>query len=243
LELAQWIADPKNPLTARVMVNRVWQQHFGQGLVRTASNFGALGERPTHPDLLDRLAARFVEDGWSLKELHREMVLSATYRQRSNVAASLETDPENRFFALFDGRRLSAEQVHDSLLFVSGRLEVDAARGDGARAVFTPTGHLKPWRFGQVFDAPPTGTMLAKRDESTTAPQALYLLNDRAAVESARGLERLLGDDITAAFLTMFGRKPSAEETQWANDYLKTTAKPWTLYHVLLCSNEFLHIE
>ena len=243
LELARWIADPKNPLTARVMVNRVWQQHFGHGLVRTASNFGALGERPTHPDLLDWLAARFVEDGWSLKKLHRQIVLSATYRQCSNVVVSLETDPKNRLFARYDRRRLSAEQIHDSLLFVSGRLQIDTTRGDDARAIFTHTGHLKPWRFGQVFDAPPTGTMLARRDESTTAPQALYLLNDRAVVDSARGLERLFGDDITAVFLAIFGRKPSAEETRWSSDYLETTPKPWTLYHVLLCSNEFLYVE
>lgn len=170
MELAQWIGDHSNPLTARVMVNRLWQGHFGHGIVRTPSNFGALGERPSHPTLLDWLAAELTENGWSLKNLHRQMVLSATYRQQSNTAVSSENDPENYLFSRYERRRLTAEQIHDSLLYVSGRLRFDTQRGETARAVFIHTGQLKPWRFGQVFDAPPTGTMLTTRNQSTTAP-------------------------------------------------------------------------
>ena len=247
MELAQWIGDPSNPLTARVMVNRLWQGHFGHGIVRTPSNFGALGERPSHPALLDWLAAEFTESGWSLKKLHRQMVLSATYRQQSNAAVSSEKDPENYLFARYERRRLTAEQVHDSLLYVSGRLRVDTQLGETARAVFTHTGQLKPWRFGQVFDAPPTGTMLATRNESTSAPQALYLLNDPAAIAAARGLGEISANSeierIAWVYLAVYGRPCTALEKEKAIAYLKTIDKPWIFYQALLCSNEFLHIE
>ena len=250
LELAKWIADPENPLTARVMVNRVWQHHLGQAIVRTPNNFGALGQAPTHPELLDWLAKRFIDSGWSLKELHREIVLSATFRQQSNAPASVEADPENKLFSRFNRRRLTAEEVHDSLLFVSERLKVTKRNGNDARAVYTHTGHLKPWRFGQLFDSPATGTILAQRDQSTSAPQSLFMLNDNAAINAARGLANAAGSRyktnetrLNAVFKTLYSRPPSADEAKWALDYLKQTDKPWTLYHVLLCANEFLHVE
>ena len=250
LELAKWIADPENPLTARVMVNRVWQHHLGQAIVRTPNNFGALGQAPTHPELLDWLAKRFIDSGWSLKELHREIVLSATFRQQSNAPASVEADPENKLFSRFNRRRLTAEEVHDSLLFVSERLKATKRNGNDARAVYTHTGHLKPWRFGQLFDSPATGTILAQRDQSTSAPQSLFMLNDNAAINAARGLANAAGSRyktnetrLNAVFKTLYSRPPSADEAKWALDYLKQTDKPWTLYHVLLCANEFLHVE
>ena len=246
LELARWIADAENPLTARVMANRVWQRHFGYGLVRTPSNFGALGERPTHPELLDWLAARFVEGGWSLKALQREMVLSATYRQESDVAVSVELDPENRLFARFPRRRLTAEEIHDGMLFVGGRLKLGETRGVQARAVYTHTGHLKPWRFGQIFDSPPTGTMLASRDESAVAPQALFLMNDAAVIGAARGLAGGGGEvreRVAAAYLALYAREATAEELRRAEAYLGRVEKPWTFFQVLLCSNEFLYVE
>ena len=250
LELAKWIADPENPLTARVMVNRVWQHHLGQAIVRTPNNFGALGRAPTHPELLDWLAGRFIDSDWSLKDLHREIVLSATFRQQSNSPASAELDPENRLFSRFNRRRLTAEEVHDSLLFVSDRLKPAGRTGNDARAVFTHTGHLKPWRFGQLFDSPATGTILAKRDQSTSAPQSLFMLNDRAAVNAARSLANAVGNRyrtnearLDAVFKTLYSRPPSADEAKWAMAYLVQTDKPWTLYHVLLCANEFLHVE
>ncbi len=124
LELARWIANPANPLTSRVIVNRIWQQHFGRGLVATGDNFGTRGERPSHPELLDWLAARFVESGWSVKAMHRLIVLSSTYQQsgQSNAAAQ-QADPDRRWLSSFPRRRFSAEELRDAILAVSGGLD------------------------------------------------------------------------------------------------------------------------
>jgi hypothetical protein len=136
LTLAKWIASPENPLTARVMVNRIWQHHFGQGIVRTTSDFGKNGEHPVHPELLDWLAVRFVESGWDIKAMHRLMLLSNTYRQSADNASDPETlkDPDNRLFSRFERRRLEAEAIRDSILFVSGRLNPEM----GGPSVFPP---------------------------------------------------------------------------------------------------------
>ena len=124
-ELARWVASEKNPLTARVIVNRVWQWHFGEGLVRTPSNFGMLSEPPSHPALLDWLASRFVGDGWSLKKLHRRIMLSATYQQASSVPREqFVRDPDNHWLGRFAARRLEAEAIRDAMLFVAGRLDL-----------------------------------------------------------------------------------------------------------------------
>ncbi|MGH9631055.1 MAG: DUF1553 domain-containing protein, partial [Bryobacteraceae bacterium] len=136
ITLAKWIASPDNPLTARVMVNRIWQHHFGQGIVRTASDFGKNGERPSHPDLLDWLAVQFVESGWDIKAMHKLMLLSNTYQQSSENPAFKESseDPDNRFLSRFNRRRLEAEAIRDSILFVSGRLNLAM----GGPSVFPP---------------------------------------------------------------------------------------------------------
>ena len=123
--LAKWIASPENPLTARVMVNRIWQQHFGRGIVATASDFGVNGERPTHPELLDWLAHAFIESGWSIKQMHRLMLTSATYQQAAENPHALGADPENRLLWHFNRRRLSAEEIRDSILLLSGRLNLE----------------------------------------------------------------------------------------------------------------------
>ena len=127
MTLARWIASPRNPLTARVMVNRIWQQHFGRGIVGTASDFGKNGDRPTHPELLDWLAVRFVEEGWSVKAMHRLMVTSSTYRQAADNPGVGEPslDPENRLLWRFNRRRLEAEAIRDSILSASGRLNLE----------------------------------------------------------------------------------------------------------------------
>jgi hypothetical protein len=250
LELAHWIADPENPLTSRVMVNRIWQNHFGSGIVKTPSNFGSLGERPTHPKLLDWLAFKFTKSAWSVKAMHREIVLSSTYRQQSESTDSILNDPENKLFARYGRRRLEAEQLHDSILFVSGMLKSNAKKGSGSRAIYTHTGHLKPWRFGQIFDSPPTGTMISKREQSVSAPQSLFLLNDSLVTEAAQHIASKfkkslspLPEQISEIYLSLYGRKPTRTEMEIALNYLKTAKKPWTFYQVLLCSNEFLHIE
>ena len=136
LTLAKWIASPENPLTARVMVNRIWQHHFGQGIVRTPSDFGKNGDRPSHPELLDWLAVRFVESGWDIKALHRLILLSNTFRQSADNTSDPEAlkDPDNRLFSRFERRRLEAEAIRDSILFVSGRLNPEM----GGPSVFPP---------------------------------------------------------------------------------------------------------
>jgi hypothetical protein len=136
LTLAKWIASAENPLTARVMVNRIWQHHFGRGIVGTPSDFGVNGERPTHPELVDWLAHRFVEEKWSIKAMHRLMLTSAAYRQGSENAA-LQTnakDPENKLLWRFPRRRLEAEEIRDSLLYLSGRLNTER----GGPSIFPP---------------------------------------------------------------------------------------------------------
>ena len=124
LELARWIASPANPLTARVMVNRIWQLHFGRGLVRTSDNFGARGDQPSHPALLDWLAARFIDSGWSIKAMHRLMVLSNTYQQGTVPSgAARQADPDRLWQSSFPRRRLSAEELRDGMLAISGKLD------------------------------------------------------------------------------------------------------------------------
>src|SRR5262249_44513686 len=125
--LARWIASPENPLTARVLVNRLWQQHFGTGLVATASDFGRLGERPSHPELLDGLAGRRIDEGWALKPIHRLLMTSAAYRQSAvqpGAEAARRNDPDDRWLWRMPIRRLDADQIRDTALAVSGELDV-----------------------------------------------------------------------------------------------------------------------
>ncbi|MGE5191340.1 MAG: DUF1553 domain-containing protein [Deltaproteobacteria bacterium] len=145
LELARWIASPGNPLTARVMVNRVWQHHFGRGIVATSDNFGTRGERPSHPELLDYLATQFVANGWSVKKLHRLIVLSNTYREQSRPSdAARQADPENRLLSWFPQRRLSAEEVRDAVLAVSGQLDREPGTSEASEAL---------WKEAEILDA------------------------------------------------------------------------------------------
>ena len=142
LELADWLTDPDNPLVARVFVNRVWQWHFGSGLVRSPDNFGQLGERPTHPELLDALARGLVEHNWSLKWLHRTIVLSATYRQSSDFNAAFnELDPENRLLWSMPRKRLPVEMWRDAMLAAAGNL--DQQIGGAPQAVDAPGNHRR----------------------------------------------------------------------------------------------------
>jgi hypothetical protein len=134
LTLAKWIASKDNPLTARVMVNRMWQYHFGKGIVATPSDFGVNGERPTHPELLDYLAHEFIDSGWSMKAMHKVILLSATYQQSAENAPATERDPENKLFSRFPRRRLQAEEIRDGILYLSGRLHAER----GGPSVFPP---------------------------------------------------------------------------------------------------------
>lgn len=220
-DLARWIASPRNPLTARVIVNRIWQGLFGRGIVPSASDFGLQGERPTHPELLDWLAVELVERGWSLKALERELLLSAAYRQSTRGSArALERDPENRLLWRQGRKRLEAEEVRDALLAVSGLLE----RSAGGPSVFPPlpgkaTDGSRAWKeaspgsdrhrrgiyifqrrnfrfpFLEAFDLPDSGMSCPRRLESTTSSQALALLNGEETLEAARALAEAIAAD------------------------------------------------
>lgn len=218
LELARWLARPEHPLTARVMVNRVWQHLFGQGIVRTPSNWGKLGERPTHPELVDYLAARFSAPatgaaarpeartaaglpgmGWSIKRLIREIMLSSAYQQSSiPSAAALRLDPDNRLFSRMNRKRLEAEAIRDNLLAVSGRLAADAGGpatrefGSPRRSLYLMTVRSDRSGFGPLFDVADSTNSVDRRSESTVAPQALFLWNGPFALEAAKQLAKRL---------------------------------------------------
>ena len=208
LELARSIADPRNPLTARVYVNRVWLHLFGEGLVRTPDDFGHLGEPPVHGPLLDHLAGRFVEDGWSTKKLVREIVRSATWKQSGAARPeSVAADPENRLWHHHPRRRLEAEAIRDAMLAVSGRLDrtlggppidppraqEDAAKrlvsgpvdGNGRRSIYVKMTLMEPPRFLALFNQPLPRVCVGKRARSTVPEQALALLNDPFVVAMA----------------------------------------------------------
>jgi len=220
LGLARWIIDPANPLTARVMVNRIWQHHFGEGLVSTPSDFGANGARPTHPELLDWLAAEFVARGWSVKAMHRLILNSAAYRQASAARADcLAVDAGSRLLWRFPPHRLEAEPIRDVILAVSGKL--DLTMGGPGFSVFEPNDNYvrvyvpkegfgpAEWRrmvyatvvrqrpdgvFG-AFDCPDGGQIAPKRTRSTTPLQALNLMNSGFMTQQAGFLaERLEAD-------------------------------------------------
>jgi hypothetical protein len=220
LGLARWLVSPDNPLTARVTVNRQWQAFFGRGLVRTLEDFGTQGEAPTHPELLDWLAVDFVQQGWSLKKLHRLIVTSATYRQVSRTTpALLARDPENRLLGRFPRVRLEAELIRDLALRDAGLLSqkmggasVYPPQPPGVtevsysmmkwtpspgedryrRGLYTFTKRTAPFAMFTTFDGPSGETCVARRDVSTTPLQALTMLNDGVIVEAAQGLGRLI---------------------------------------------------
>jgi hypothetical protein len=215
LTLARWIASPDNPLTARVIVNRVWQFHFGEGLVRTPSDFGVMGERPTHPELLDWLAAWFVREGWSIKKLHRLILASNTYRMSKRVIPEYhEQDPENRLWWRFPYRRLEVEVIRDAMLAVSGQLNpkmygpsmlpqipkealegssdpdtIWKASNEQEAARRTIYAHVKRSMIVpmlEVLDLCDTTRTSAKRNVTSIAPQALTLLNGEFTNRQAR---------------------------------------------------------
>lgn len=221
--LAMWLTDPNQPLTARVIVNRLWQHHFGAGLVKTENDFGTQGDRPSHPELLDWLAATLVEKGWRLKSIHRLLVLSSAYRQSSRVSRSVEPsriDPDNRLLWHFNRRRLTAEEIRDTMLAASGRLN----NRIGGASVMTPVDPeliqllYKPSQwvvarnvaehdrrsiyliakrnlrlpFLDVFDAPALMASCGRRESSTHAPQALELLNGQTSNDLAEAFARRL---------------------------------------------------
>ncbi|HEY0072726.1 MAG TPA: PSD1 and planctomycete cytochrome C domain-containing protein [Abditibacteriaceae bacterium] len=258
LELAKWLASDKHPLTARVLVNRLWQHHFGEAIVRTPGNFGFLGERPTHPQLLDYLASEFTQGGWSLKKMHRALMLSATYQQASQALPKTQkADPDNRLFGRMMRRRLEAEAIRDNLLFVAGRLNLERG-GPSIRDFKTPrrTLYITTIRsdragYGPLFDAADSTAIIDKRTVSTVAPQALFLMNDPFVLEQAQAFAKRfetvpdLAKRINVAYETLFGRAPTKEEMEIGHKFLKDSdGKAWEQYcQILLCSNEFVYVD
>ena len=265
LDLAKAITGEASSLAARVLVNRVWLAHFGQGLVATPSNFGQSGERPSHPELLDDLATRFIENGWSLKWLHRELVLSATYRQSSRADdARSEKDPGNRWFSRMNRRRLDVEAWRDSMLTATG--ELDPKLG-GPSLSLTDAKNNRRTIYGTIHrremstmllthDFPDPTAHSPARQNTTTALQGLYALNGPLILNRAEALARRLAKDepndadrIHLAYRLLFSREPSPRETEIglaflgeARDASGTAA--WTQYaQVLLASNEFLYVD
>ncbi|CAN5508770.1 PSD1 and planctomycete cytochrome C domain-containing protein [soil metagenome] len=240
LQLADSIASTSNPLTARVFVNRVWMGHFGAGLVRTPSDFGNQGEKPTHPELLDYLASTFMENGWSIKKLHRLIVMSSTYRQSSDAPeAAVNADPENRLLSHVNRRRLDLEQMRDSLMAASGRLDVSQIGGKSVdlwSQPFTPRravyGFIErqnlPGIF-RTFDFASPDSTSPRRFQTTVPQQALFFLNSPFSIEQARTLatrpEIVNAKDsaqrLRRLYLRLFARLPDADETSAGLAYLE----------------------
>jgi hypothetical protein len=274
LALANWVASADNPLTSRVIVNRLWQHHFGRGIVHTTSDFGTRGSGPTHPELLDWLSCELAERGWKLKSLHRLMLLSDTYQQ--STVASEETrkaDPDNTLFSRMNRLRLEGEAVRDTLLAVSGRLnpatggpgvvlpDRTVASG-GAKAVAVTADPKEHTRrsvylfarrnlrdpFLEVFDLPDSNLSCPKRERSTTAPQALALLNSEETMTAAKALAERVEKEATGdgridrAYRLTLGRGPTAKELDRAKAFL-ADAPLSELCRALFNLNEFVYLD
>jgi hypothetical protein len=266
-ELAEAIADAKNPLTARVFVNRIWQQHFGRGIVGTPSNFGSLGERPTHPELLDWLAATFIENGGSVKALHRQIVLSETYR-RAVVAdsANESIDADNRYLWRANRRRLSVEAWRDALLAVSGRLDPTLggpttnldAPDNVRRTVYAKISRHELNSLLRLFDFPDANITSERRVETTVPQQQLFVLNSPFMVYQAKALAARLEKEardetsrVRLGYLLAFGRPATDDEVSIGVRYLQAAdaagqnklTRRERYCQALLASNEFLYLD
>ena len=267
LDLADAIASADNPLTARVIVNRVWQWHFGRGLVGSSSNFGLAGEEPSHPALLDWLTVQFVKNGWSLKWLHRQIISSAAYQASSaQHASNVNVDADNRFLWRFNRRRLDVESWRDALLSVSGQLDLSMGgrtvslsdAKNRRRTVYAKISRHELDGLLRLFDFPDANVSAAKRTETTVPQQQLFVLNSPFFVDQARGFANRLREETTEdtarvqrAYQLAFGREPSAVELQLglafaAGDVTAEGDKVsrWEQYcQALLATNEFLYVD
>jgi hypothetical protein len=262
LELAEAIADARNPLTARVMVNRIWQRHFGAGIVRTTSDFGRMGDRPGNPELLDYLASRFIGSGWSVKALHREIMLSATYQLSAAPSEkNLQIDPENRMLWRANIQRLDVEALRDSLLFVSGELNLAGGgppekldnENNSKRTVYGFVSRNKLNGMLALFDFPNPNITSEKRNMTESPAQELFFLNSKFMMRRAEALARRVGAGsipdqaarIDRCYWIVFGRAPTAAERQLGEVFLKENqSDSWRRYaQALLNSNEFLFVN
>ena len=276
LELANWLTQPDHPLTARVMANRIWQHLFGRGIVATPSNFGRLGQPPTHPELLDYLAVRLVESGWSVKSLIREIMTSQAYQQASiTTPDNLSRDPNNEWFGRMNRKRLDAEALMDTLAVhnkVVKRSDLTAPVWKlvlSGRMLFNEFSRDKPPTTSDLFDGANPDLLVPARVDSTSAPQALFMLNNDIVLGTANTLATTITagsqrrrQRISMLYQQLFGRPASLVEYRLAADLLRISTEtrqqlatsdqsdvdvitgPWEdLCVALLCNNEFLYID
>ena len=271
LQLARWIASSEHPLTARVIVNRVWAWHFGKGLVTSTDNFGLLGATPSHPELLDYLARWFIENGWSVKALHRMILASAVYQQGSGQAVM--ADPENKLLSHFPLRRLSAEELRDSLLMVGRQLDLNVGGKTipqrnrefvfnhtskdhttyetKRRALYLPIIRNNLYDILEQFDYPDPTTPTGTRNSTTVAPQALILLNAPVVMEAAKlaakDLHQFAATDdtrLTQLYQRLYNRLPTAAEAERCLRFISGNPENWPLLvQTLMASNEFIYLQ
>ena len=255
LELARWIASEANPLTARVMVNRVWRWHFGQGIVSTVDNFGLLGAKPTHPELLDWLANYFIQNKWSIKDLHRVILFSKTYRQESRLTAEISTkDPAGSLYARFTPRRFEGEVLRDALLAVSGQLDntmggsllqvknrafffdhtsKDLTKYDSnRRSIYLPVVRNNLYEVFSLFDGTDAAVANGDRANTTIAPQALFFLNSNLVMDAARAIAKKatqvspsVSNQLGHLYEAALGRKPTPAERASGELFLEQAMK------------------
>ena len=256
MELADAIV--RHPLAARVMMNRIWQHHFGRGIVDTPSNFGVMGERPTHPELLDYLAQKFIDSGWSVKAMHREIMLSSTYQLAyAHSEANTAADPDNRLLWRSNFRRLEVEALRDSLLFVTGTLD---ERSGGAPQELSAKESKKRTIYGRatrspyslltLFDYPDPNITSEQREVTNVPLQGLFFLNSDLIQRQADALVARLGSDedaagkIRRAYRIVYQREPTQKELERGQEFLKQGDSAWPRYaQALLASGEFLYVE
>jgi len=269
LQLANWIASQDNPLTARVYVNRVWSHLFGSGLVRTLDNFGTTGELPSHPQLLDHLAASFVSDGWSTKRLIRRIVLSRSYRMASLATPEKQkNDPDNIFISHQNRRRLEAEAIYDTMLSLSGELDLSTGgrsvrEGTGSeygykfdinrRAVYMPVFRNELPELLSVFDFADPNSSVGKRNVTTLSTQALFLMNSPFVIERAKlaairisAREPDASARLSRLYLESIGRHPTDAERRIAEEFLQSSDETtgWSaLSQALIASLEFRYVD
>jgi hypothetical protein len=252
LQLAEWMATPDHPLTARVIVNRIWRWHFGRGLVASTDNFGVLGDKPSNPQLLDWLAYEFSHSGWSIKALHRLIMTSNAYQMDSQHPHSAEfsvVDPEVELLWRFRRQRLDAEQIRDSVLLISGRLEkqlggktvplrnrqfvfdhtsIDHTKYDSLRrAIYLPVIRNNLYTMFEQFDFPDPTMPTGNRNATVVAPQALLMMNSELVIESADAMARHLLEDrsdpvhrIELGYIRALSRAPTDAEVRQALDFV-----------------------
>ncbi len=241
MQLAEWLVSKDNPLTARVIANRIWMWHFGKPLMRSPSNWGLKAEPPSHPELLDWLAQDLMRNNWSLKEMHRRILLSSTWQMSSHVRRDYaDRDPENTLLWRQNRRRLEAEPVRDSILFVGGGLDmtIGGAVGDvnaNRRAIYLPVNRAALYEMFSTFDYVETANHIEQRPVTTVPNQALYLMNNSAVHEQSRRLiEQLpttdpsvplddLGTVVTDLFERLYARRPDTDEISRSIEFLKQT--------------------